>query len=286
MHPLDGPRAKVERAVNHIQSLQDDWLAFFGLEENTYRIVVAERDQKTGNYSLRVQDAPASFPDSWGVIIGEIAHDLRSALDGLVWQLALLDNLDPYRFTAFPICRVGLGKRRRKGGGWHRPFWTTKNTLLHLLNTVDKKFWTSIAGFQPYKGGNGGRFSPLFLLEELNNADKHRLLTIVTTVPARFEMSGYWGGGSSIKRGVTLHLNAKVGEVPPLPPSGITVFDPEHGGIKVEHDVKVETTVTPGILFGNSCDAVKRLPVIRTLRSMANEVSRVIESFTDKFPIQ
>ena len=55
MQPLDGPRAKIERAKNHIKALQDDWLTFFSVEENQYRIVVAERDRKTGNYNMRIQ---------------------------------------------------------------------------------------------------------------------------------------------------------------------------------------------------------------------------------------
>ena len=128
-----------------------------------------------------------------------------------------------------------------------------------------------------------------FLLNELNNADKHRLITVVTAVPASYTMVGTWVGGGGIKRGVSLYLNAKVGSVPPPPEEGFPFVDDsefaETGQVHImmKHEVDVETTITPGVLFGSSCDAVKGLVVIPTIRSMADEVSSVIESFVGKF---
>jgi hypothetical protein len=42
-------------------------------------------------------------PDTVGVLIGEFAHTIRSGLDNLAWQLALLTTDKPNRLTAFPI---------------------------------------------------------------------------------------------------------------------------------------------------------------------------------------
>ena len=47
--------------------------------------------------------------------------------------------------------------------------------------------------------------------------------------------------------------------------------------------MEVNVTVDPGVRFGDSCEAVERLPVIRTLRRMADEVSRIVESFAEEF---
>jgi hypothetical protein len=39
----------------------------------------------------------------WGVRVGEFAHDLRSALDNLVWQLVLVNGKEPGDHNQFPI---------------------------------------------------------------------------------------------------------------------------------------------------------------------------------------
>jgi hypothetical protein len=41
-------------------------------------------EEKSGWYVARVKVMHDIDP-MWGVILGEIAHDLKSALDGLVW---------------------------------------------------------------------------------------------------------------------------------------------------------------------------------------------------------
>jgi hypothetical protein len=284
MHRLDGPRAKIERADRQTKTLHVYTKGFF--RRHPYGVVKAEFDKKAGRYSLRVSSVPPAFPDRWGVLIGEIAHNLRSALDGLAWQLALLKTDRPYERTAFPIYKVGHTKRRGRGSNLVPSFWG-KGDGLRLMQDIPKRFWTRIESFQPYKRGNRGRHSPLFLLEELNNTDKHRLITLVATIVGGMEVSGL-SGGSELKMGTPLHLNAKVGSVRPLPEGGVRVLDVQSGQVmdkrgrirtRMQHEVQVDTRIAPSIRFGDTCEAVKSLPVIRTLQRMVDEVSRVIESF-------
>lgn len=108
-------RPKVNRAKSRLASLQAALRDFF--DSNSYEVVLGEFDEQAGHHELRVEGGPTSFPDEWGVVIGEIAHDLRSALDGLTWQLALRNVSEPYRNTCFPIFRVGRTKRSLPGGG-------------------------------------------------------------------------------------------------------------------------------------------------------------------------
>jgi hypothetical protein len=288
MHPLDGPRVKVERAKSQIVTLQACLQGFF--KRYPYRVVVAEFDRKAGCYSLRVESTPPAFPNEWGVFIGEIAHNLRSALDGLAWQLALLETGVPYGRTAFPIYLVGHTRRKTDAGTPFPSFWDKRDEVREL-KSVPRSLWTRIEAFQPYKRGNGGRHSPLFLLHKLNNTDKHRLITVVAATVSGMQVSGL-SGGSTLKVGVPLHLNAKVGSVCPLPAEGVRVLDIVNDHVQIEDgrirtriqcEVQVNTNITPGIRFGDSCDAVERLPVIRTLQRMANEVSRIIESFAGEF---
>ena len=52
----------------------------------------------------------------WGVLIGEILHNLRSALDHLIWQLVILETGAPPTTTktAFPIFETAAGYKSRE----------------------------------------------------------------------------------------------------------------------------------------------------------------------------
>jgi hypothetical protein len=42
--------------------------------------------------------------------------------------------------------------------------------------------------------------------------------------------------------------------------------------------------VTPKMKFGDGCDVVKDLPVVKTLTEICNSVREVVESFASVFP--
>lgn len=277
MHPLDGPRAKTERATSQLRALNDEMRRCFEL--TPYLVVMAEFDGQAGHYNLRVHGGPVDFPYAWGVLIGEIAHNLRSALDGLAWQLALLNTADPFARTQFPIFSIGHTAEA------NRPhFWET-NDGPRMIRSIENRFLETIESVQPYKRGNGGRRNPLFLLSELNNTDKHRVITVVATTIGGMEITGL-SGGSTIKHGVSLRQNAKVGHILPLPQGGVPVLAGFTNGqlqIQIQHEVQVDINLTPGVLFGDGCKAVKRLPVIRCLDQMTTEVARVIDWFAAEF---
>jgi len=281
MRPLFGPRERVKRANGQIITLHKSFQRFF--KDNPYEIGVAELNPKADNYSLRVKGGPQDFPVDWSLLIGEVAHNLRAALDSLAWSLAT----DPrYDRTAFPIYLLGSTTRRRRRGQLLPHFWS-KGDGLRLMQSIDKKHWTHIESFQPYKRGKGGRHSPLSLLQELNNSDKHRLLTVLRVSAAGMHFTGI-SGGTVLKLGVPLRPNAKVGSVRNVPPptegeGGIYTLNLRTG--KLEHPkLQADVTVAPGVRFGDSCEAVERLPVIRTLQRMASEVSRIVESFAGEIP--
>ena len=276
-HKLDGPRAKIKRADYQFAAFQTELKDFF--ESNPYEVGLAEFDGREGHHNLRVKSGPSILPDVWGAVIGDIAHDLRSALDGLAWQLALLKVSNPGRNTSFPIFQFGCTKKLRPDG---TPVSQYSRDATRAIKKIDRKFWTRIESFQPFKLGNGGKSSPLFLLHELNRIDKHRLITVLAATPSGIKLSGHFGK-SRLKRKVHLHPGAKVGDVQPLPARGVTVLDLDTLRVRREYEVLVNASITPTGLFGSSCDAVKGRYVTPTLRDMVDEVSRVIESFSEEF---
>jgi hypothetical protein len=272
MVDISGPQTRINRANRKISDLRVSFREFFSA--NDYEIGVAEYNRKADSRSLRVVGGPDGFPSDWSLRIGEIAHNLRAALDGLTWQLALITKGDPYKNTAFPIV---LEKTKWK---------TVSNNLLQDVPRKPVNFRQMIESFQPYNGKRLRRRSPLYRLEELNNTDKHRLVTILNTVPAGIAFSGL-SGESRFYHNRPLAVNAKVGWVRDPPPNrpgggGVYLLNPATGKL-VEPTLYVESIdIHPAVVFGDSCKAVRRLDVIRTLHAMADEVSRVVNAFDFK----
>jgi hypothetical protein len=262
MHPLDGPRLKVQRAERQLQAYRQAEQAF--VKKAQYKIVKAEFNPKTGKNVYRVRESVPP-PLEWGAWLGEIAHDLRSALDGLAWQLALLNPGEPFEYTGFPICIVGRGKTKVIGGRRYGPFWRRDKRA--PLQSVDRHLWTRIEAFQPYKRGNGGRHSPLFLLHELNNTDKHRLIQVVGIKSGVFSWSGLGDDvehpSFATSRPVVLKDGAKFCE---LSPRATMLSD-----------------LIPLIAFSEGCPAVKNRTVHLTLRRILERVSEIVESFEPEF---
>jgi hypothetical protein len=103
----------------------------------------------------------------WGVTLGEVVHDLRSALDHLVWQLVRLNAQIADHMHSFPIylaepAQGFLRSTTWKRGDRHGP-----------LRRVSRDAIRVIEGCQPY---NGGDCILLHILNDLWNIDKHRHL--------------------------------------------------------------------------------------------------------------
>jgi len=270
MHPLDGPRLKIARAKSHIEVLR---LANAGFTAKAdYRVVVAELDPKSREYALRalINVLP---PLELGVCIGEVAHDLRSALDGLIYQLGMLNGASEEALTRtqFPIFlkqRV-LGCRGKCSG--KPPHFTCGG--LKLIKPLRREHQAEIERLQPYRRGNKGKRSPLYFLHELNNADKHRLLQVVGAKPAGYGAGAAWGDE-------------------PLPDYWIlprTVFEDgaKVGGVAAadvhKRKVQMEQRIAPLIAFWQGCKAVQGLGVAPTLSQIADHASQIIESFGPEF---
>src|ERR1041385_8956240 len=92
-------RLKVERAKKHILDLEIARDRF--IETEPY-VIETERNPQTGNYLFRVTKLQPP-PHDIGLIAGDVAHNLRSALDHLAYQLVLVNKENPNRSTEFPI---------------------------------------------------------------------------------------------------------------------------------------------------------------------------------------
>jgi hypothetical protein len=174
MPALEGIRAKIERAIEQLDSLEAE--AKTTLERD--RVPIVQERNPEGWNVLRMQ--PITLPLRWAVIMGEIVHDLRSALDHLIWQLVLTNKLVPGRANQFPIFSAGSAL------GWAKKDWTQrKASWARALQGVHPDDVALIKAIQPYKRRHRLRFVPLEVLASFSNTDKHQipLATATITVP-------------------------------------------------------------------------------------------------------
>ncbi len=120
-------------------------------------------------------------PDAIGMLVGEFAYCLRSALDHLAWQLALFGTDKPGRMTSFPIDS-------------EKPLPTNKGYREKIAHIPPIPLGI-IEELQPYKCGSAFKGHALWQLNKLCNIDKHQVVAIghipldVQVLPT---VSGVW----------------------------------------------------------------------------------------------
>jgi hypothetical protein len=119
-----------------------------------------------------IDEQPPRDPIS--VLIGDVLHNMRSALDHLAYALAdaytnpLTEDISSR--SEFPI----FGDEDRKGRlGRGATLFQSGVAKIQGWNPAAK---TAVEGLQPYKRGNDFREDPLWALQELDRISKHRLL--------------------------------------------------------------------------------------------------------------
>lgn len=164
-HPLEGAWTKADRAREHLETLQAEIAAHAaGPAVVVVRLEIAPRSD---HYNLVVDAVPEAPLIRWGVAVGDIVHNLRSALDHLAYQLVRYGRCSDLsrremKQVQFPI---------------HDTRSDFRESLTRRLPGVGLRQVGMIEREQPYKRYNDVSFSPLRRLRELSNADKHRVVT-------------------------------------------------------------------------------------------------------------
>ena len=245
---LEGVSAKIERACQSLQDLESDIRGFC---ENHRLQLVREIQQ-----GIHVVDSgPPELLIDYSIRAGEIAYNLRSALDHLVWQLVSANGKTPDRGNEFPIFleEADYSKRARS-----------------KLKGTNRHHRELIAGFQPYQSNNGVG-SHLWMLHSICNIDKHRHLNVV-----------------NLHSFSTAHLEGEIDpEVAPGQTGGLgllTLFRGTEQGDKVKIDVVVDVCFRDDELenasvgYGSEIErsGLKRPPVVSALASCLAVVKTVV----------
>lgn len=240
-HPLASAYLKLQRGQEHFASLRTALVMFRDSQRDR---VSVEVDPGTGEKSWTVSELIDEPPPIISLIIGDVVHNARSALDHLANALVESSGSRPTTRTQFPISESPKKFHARAGE-------QTKGMSPGIVRVVELS--------QPYKRTTRptAERHPLHLLHTLDIADKHRQLhTAVATVYSRIALPG--------EDRLTLDLlepDAELQRVPSLDES------------------EVRPIVEVVFLDGPASDE----PVLWVLSDILSEVRLVLERFRERF---
>jgi hypothetical protein len=163
-HLLDGAWAKMARAAQHLQLL--DRLVDQYRAGDPVRLGI--RPSRDGETFIAYLEAGGKPPLHLALVVGDIAGNLRSALDQAAWQLALR-TLGEDRLST----DEGLARQITFPIQDRRTEWEKKRTA--LAERLGEDAIAAIEPLQPFNNEGTARVNPLALLQAINNTDKHRV---------------------------------------------------------------------------------------------------------------
>jgi len=147
---------KLDRAKEHLEALKEEMTAF----RNSQPIKLSrEEDEKRGLYRVRFEVKEPSWRTA--LIVGDFAYCLRSSLDQLAWQMALLNTKKrPGYQTCFPI----FGEESPK--------------FFKCVEGIPQSAVAIIRTLQPYVDTKGHTTNLLWKLHKLCIIDKHQRIAV------------------------------------------------------------------------------------------------------------
>ncbi|MER9079950.1 hypothetical protein [Mesorhizobium sp. M0895] len=239
-----GPRIKVERAYRHISELEAELRQF--RERKPYHVFI-EHDASAGMNHI-CYEVRETIPASWGAIIGDAIHNLRSALDLLVNDLVAMHGVVKRGHARFPIFADDAA-------------WTSS---IKRIKGVSPAVQDTLQRLQPYKTGNRS----LRDMHEIDIADKHQLLVPAVTAAAVRDISARMASGGQMAIGEMKLDRAETG----IHRQGSSWPSEWH----MEGNDKFNVSID--ILFGD-IDTLPRTPVLPSLNRLAKAVASVIDGF-------
>jgi len=155
------------RADENIEEIRGALRVFHGSDAYNLRAEL-DLDDDQGLHLLGALIPP---PLRVFTLVGDILHELRSALDHLAWQMVRENGGEPDDSTYFPILPVPRDAPQK---GPNRG----KHPLPNVQGGVSDAARAVLEEAQPYKWGDDYAKHPFWVLNWLNIRDKHRHIAI------------------------------------------------------------------------------------------------------------
>jgi hypothetical protein len=257
------PRLKIERAQHHINDLNR---CIERLIANGTIYVSATEYMKRNQIAISAK-TKKHIPDSVSLLVGDAVHNLRTALDILIFGM--------------------IGDRAKKPENIQFPFAKRAETLVSTMTNREtelagKKVVAKITEIKPYPGGD----ELLAGLHILDIQDKHRLLVptiqqISLTPRDILAVAPTTGIGYGAGYGDKVAIQGTTGTITlPGPPAwGWTksVLGVPHS---VERHIKIK--FPPSVSFGGG-ECFSSRPIVEVLHDIAVRVSDVVDELADAY---
>jgi hypothetical protein len=277
-HPLDGCWEKIKRANQHIREIHDDIVVKrvvrvpndpIRCEDNFHARDLQTSPIHSRELIFRLRETPDPLPLSFTILAGEAVHHLRSVLDHLVYQLVIIKTKKPPTFnSAFPI----VGRGRMKKTGWVSASDEYEAQTSRLKQVISDTAEATIKSLQPLQRGSAYADDPLWILSELDNAYKHRLLLLTVHGVSRYSGtitdSGHTIAVDFAPR-IAYERGAELGRIA-LPPERF------NGEVQVDGDLILDVAFDE--ILGR-----KYVAVIPQLAQLSAYVAEIISNFKGEF---
>jgi len=246
---IDPALRKVDRARKHIDDLEQGVAAYVE-DSTTWRY--DDDSEERGRVIVKVEQMVAP-PVELALICGDVVHNLRTALDYVIFQLGIADKGMVSDESQFPLLLTTPSARDWK---------SIVNGILGLLSPVHVE---EVRRLQPFSDARDNTINvKLGMLSALDNRDKHRLPLVVDTAASR--------GTVSLDKPVRrVQITHQVGDVIPIK-DDTELFRLKAWGGPI--NVAIHARIQFGISFGH-----ERGPTVLNLRDLANTAAGVIGAF-------
>jgi hypothetical protein len=252
---LTHPRAKLDRAAEHLDALHAELRRFSEREPHA----VAPDDGLDDGWKVLRFQVKEEPPIQLGLVLGDCIHNLRSALDNLVCQLAYLSRAENCDRTQFPICGT--------------PEQFASQVARGRLGGLSDDHIAMIECLQPYDGRNTAIQNALVVVRDFDNIDKHQAIhATLAALDPRPEAARASRGRSDGR--VELEVQyVTVGE--PLYDGAVIARVRGRGTSKPDMNIQVEFPVRIG--FGEIGLAADKVPWVW------RGIEAIVESFAPAF---
>ncbi len=244
---------KLDRAQTHLNTIHASALKF---SEGELRdsLRVSKPDLSNGGTQLLRWEGVVQPDPTLGAMLGDFVHNVRSALDQLVWRLVLANwRKARHTHTQFPTSETD--------GKW-RDDVTHRSADRGLAPThgLSEQALALVMDYQPFRLGKKRRSKhTLLTLTQLSNEDKHRTLHVAAVLGTRgfsiwFEPRGYLSLGQVkyATQGRPIENGAEVARVRLLagsawpPPEDVQVHMQFSQGVDIGFYVEDRLAITVG----------------------------------------
>lgn len=249
-HVIDGVRAKLTRAKNHIDLIDGEVGKYLQTCKQAFLV-------DPNVEFIRLQFRISAYPDpSLSVLVGDCVHDMRSALDHIMCALWILSGKRDCEGTAgFPMY-TGADHYKTARKSLVKSFTTSE--LLKALALIDKAQPTA-----PSMVVSSPKEHPLAILNKLSNVDKHRHLNFTVLQSANTFIEFQLNNGRPVRTPVPAPLV-----------HGADIEYPDFRREDIDPNVQMKASNSPLVSFDESVGSGSK-----TVQTTLNDILYFISNF-------